>query len=271
LAVLYIPLRRPECNPFALAAFLFAFPLGLYFSMTYSESLFAFLSVLAMYNLRRDRVTGTAVIAGLLSATRSPGIMFTPVVAVRALTPAFIAFKAGDYRLARLRMMDALLPIAIAPIGLFLFMAYLYAHVGDGLAFAHVQVAWQRTMASPFSTLFDNLHDHDWGVAFSKVVQSNAVCEYSAVAGCIVCARLCFLRFWPECCVLAGAILLAASAGLTSLQRYVLVNPIFLIFVFDWFWSVKPFRFGLAPLLLASVALQLFFVHRWLDGYFFLI
>ncbi len=94
--------------------------------------------------------------------------------------------------------------------------------------------------------------------------------EYASLAGLALCVRLGFLRLWPECWVLGGTILLALSAGLVSMERYVLANPVFLIFLFDWIWQSATIRRFFVPLLVACAAVQLYFAHCWLGAYGFL-
>jgi hypothetical protein len=272
LAVNYLPHRRPNTTTdrAALAVFLLAFPYSVYFSLPYTESLFALLTLAALYAASTQRLSATAGLAALASATRVPGALLAPLVAVRALAPAVAALRGGDHRRALACTADALLPIAIAPLGLFVFMAYLYAHMGDALAFAHVQVAWGRHTVFPLTPLVTHLLDHDWDLAFDKSVHSTALMEYAALAGFAVCVRLGVLRLWPECWLLTATLLLALSAGLVSMQRFVFANPVFLLFLFDWLWQSALFRLAFLPLMAGCAALQLYFVHCWLGHYAFL-
>jgi hypothetical protein len=50
---------------------------------------------------------------------------------------------------ATLRRPDLLLALFIAPLGLFAYMLYLHLHIGDALAFSHVQRAWARPTGLP--------------------------------------------------------------------------------------------------------------------------
>ena len=43
--------------------------------------------------------------------------------------------------------------IWVIPLGFFTYMAYLYFHVGDALAFAHIQIAWGRQLTNPIHWL----------------------------------------------------------------------------------------------------------------------
>ena len=271
MAVLYLPRRRPGADPLALAAFLLAFPYGLYFSVPYTESLFAFLAIAALFSLSVQPLAASAVFSGLISAARVPGVLFTPIIAIRAIGPVAAAWRAGDRRLAFGSAMAALLPIALAPLGLAMFMAYLYAHMGDGLAFAHVQAGWYRYTGSPFATLFDGLRYQDWRDAFAASTQCGAMSEVAAIAGLVLAGRLFLLRLWPEGWVLAGTIFLALSAGLVSMPRFVFANPVFLVFLFDWLWQSAWFRRCYLPFLAACALLQLYFARCWLEGYAFLL
>jgi hypothetical protein len=270
LAVAYLPRVRPGTNRVALACFLLAFPYGLYFSVPYTESLYAFFTVAGLYLLSCER-NGAAALAGtLMSATRVTGVLLAPMMAVRLLAPALADWRRGETRIALTRAADALLPIAVAPLGLFLFMALLYARTGDALAFAHVQAGWDRQTGFPLFPLVNNLFAHDWWRAFSEDRQSVVVSEYAALAGLAVCLRLWRLRLWPELWLLGGTLTLALSAGLLSMQRLVFANPIFLLFLFDWLWQSALVRRFFPVLLLFCAALQLCFVHFWLKAYAFL-
>ncbi len=47
--------------------------------------------------------------------------------------------------------------ICIIPLGLFIYMTYLYLKVGDGLAFVHIQRAWGKSFGNIFYVIFDAL------------------------------------------------------------------------------------------------------------------
>lgn len=266
LGARYLTLMRPGVDSRACLIFLFAFPYGFYFSVPYSESVYALLSVAMLYALARGRLFPASWASSVLVATRVTGFLLLPVLAWRILAPAWADWAAGRRGAALSVLGDALLPLAIAPLGLALFMAYLYGHVGDGLAFLHVQAGWQRWDGFAPLVLFKALRMLDLKHIFARDCQSlcfSALCALGALA---LSWRLWRQRLRAEAWVLAMTVLLAASAGALSLQRYVLANPVFLLFLFEWIWSCWPRRWFPA-LIAAGAVLQLYLVHLWAQAY----
>ena len=65
-----------------------------------------------------------------------------PVIIADRLRYLWQQHRAGTLRRVPVTVLSQiLLPIALAPLGIFAFMAYLRWHMGDGLAFIHVQSA----------------------------------------------------------------------------------------------------------------------------------
>jgi len=113
------------------------FPASLYFGAPYSESLFLLCSVGAFYAARRGSWALAGAAAGLASATRSAGILL--------LVPlALLYWQQSHRRLGR----DALW-LALAPLGLVVYAAFLAVAYGDPLSFSRVQEFWSRDFAGP--------------------------------------------------------------------------------------------------------------------------
>lgn len=147
----------------ARGVFLLAFvPVSFYFSSVYAESLFLFLLLAVFLLCKRRRWLAAGLCAALLSATRAAGV--------------FVVFPMALYMLRRpgalgeaLRLGGdsprALFALALAPLGAFAYMAYLYASVGDALAFISAQTLWYRSADWPWRT-FWNFFDLDLGWKF---------------------------------------------------------------------------------------------------------
>ena len=197
-------------------------PLGLFFSALYTEALFALLTTLALLGLARARPGAGAVAAALASATRATGILLAPVFALRGL----LALRREGVR--------ALLPAAIAPLGLVVFVVAQWIAVGDPLAFSHVQVLWNREWRGPQAYLWEGLTVWDWaelGGLMAKASQSFlATC---GLVGLATALWLALRRRWAEAWLLAGCVLLPAASGLDSLPRFVACNPAFLFALHD--------------------------------------
>jgi hypothetical protein len=132
--------------------FLLAFaPFGLFFFAGYTESLFIMLSLVCFLSLQQDRAWGwwIAGLAGLLaSLTRSTGLFLGVPYLVFYLQRYW--FGRGRHDTSWLKKINALLPIALIPVGTLIFMVYLYITKGNPLIFSHEEdIIWGRHLAFP--------------------------------------------------------------------------------------------------------------------------
>ncbi|MEA2220668.1 MAG: hypothetical protein QOJ35_3294 [Solirubrobacteraceae bacterium] len=127
-------------------------PMSFFFSAVYAESLFLALSVGAVYAARRERWAWAGALGALAAATRSAGVLL--------LVPLLILY-AWDVGTPSLRMRRALradvLWLALVPLGLATYCAYLGATGHDALAPFHVQEVWFRSFAGPFAGAWDGV------------------------------------------------------------------------------------------------------------------
>lgn len=136
-------------------------PMTFFLSAVYSESLYLLLSIGLFYAARRGRFAFVGLLAALAGATRSAGIVL--------IVPALILYVYGprsdrppDFPHARgiaprYRLRRDLLWLALAPVGLGLFMGYLALAGGDALAPFHAQDVWRRSFAGPYVGVWDGL------------------------------------------------------------------------------------------------------------------
>lgn len=262
VGVFYLAKRTATPPDLGLAAFILCFPYSLYFSVPYTESLFALLALGALYTLTTNRRALACALTGLLAATRVTGILLFPVLVWCYSNPAWTAWRTGQRKAAVALLADAILPLSLAPLGLALFSAYLHAHTGDGLAFSHIESAWQRDIEFPPLVLAHGLLQWDFPqfLAFkSQSASFSALCGLATFGLSLYLARR---GLWAEAVFLLLSVLLASAAGLTSLQRYTLANPVTLVFLYDALRR-SPLRPALPWLCAAGAALQLYFVHLW--------
>ena len=168
-------------------------PMAVYFSAVYSESLYFALSVGMFLCARRGQWAKAASLAALASATRSTGIvLMVPLVLLYLYGPRSDRGpdRAGDGRFPRgdgwfaeqgasaLRrsalwqagsamgsLREAMTPryrvrsdalwLALAPVGLCLYMAHLALAGGDALAPFHAEAVWKRDFAGPYGGVWD--------------------------------------------------------------------------------------------------------------------
>jgi len=132
------------------------FPASLYFGAPYSESLFLLCSVGAFYAARTGNWAWAGVAAAGASATRSAGVLLlVPLVFMYLYgpRPESAPRRVGLRPRYPIRL-DALW-LALAPVGLVAYAAYLGVAYGDPLSFSHVQEFWNRSFAGPLVGVWD--------------------------------------------------------------------------------------------------------------------
>lgn len=147
-------LDETEDRSTALRAVLYAaiFPLALFYAVPYAESTFLAASLGAFLAARRGHWVVAGVCAAAASATRPFGILILPALMLEAL----LAWRSSELPVTSLPR--TLLGIGLAPVGLLLFMLYLWLRVGDPLAFVHAQeIFWHREAVFPLTTLWRGL------------------------------------------------------------------------------------------------------------------
>lgn len=164
-AGLYV-LYRLACLEFGpgvarLAVVLVAFsPVAYFFSAPYTESLFFLLTVSSFYAARTERFALAGILAAVASATRNTGFLLViPLALLYLYPPGAPASTRHGLRalLPRRRLRADALWLLAAPLGLVAFGAYLHHIRGDALAWAHVQVGFERHVGAPWQGPLDGL------------------------------------------------------------------------------------------------------------------
>jgi hypothetical protein len=202
---------------FIVTAFAFS-PFSLYFSAPYTESTYFFLLIGSLYLASSGRWVWAGVCAAVISATRPPGVLLFFALLILAVQQygwrSILTYGKGSER--------AILALALVPLGLFLYILFLHLHVGDGLAFSHVQSrAWGREFDDPVRTLWDGIT----GTANERYE------SLSTLVALAIGLYLLFRRFAVEAAVLLLGTLLPLSTGLASMPRYsCTLYPIYVAF-----------------------------------------
>jgi hypothetical protein len=175
------------------------FPTALFFSAVYTEALFLALELGAFYAARRGRWAWAGALGAIGSATRNTGWLLAPVLLVlylygpRADREPDVPEASGVR--PRYVLRGDVAWIALVPVGLLAFLAYMQIHFGDWLAPYHAQHYFQRTFDGPFSALWqggqkawdgirDILGGHGpFGPAVRKIAQFLVVC--GALGACV--------------------------------------------------------------------------------------
>ena len=199
-----------------LAAAIVAFnPYLIYGHSGYSEPLYFTVCCLGFWALEQQKWILAGVFGAALSATRLVGLSFVVVYAIAA----FRQLGPGALKDRSLRLW---LGIVLCPLGLALFGIYLHHHVGDALAFAHVQSAWGRISTDPITSLVESIRLRGWFRIWALM----------GIAGLLLSAWLIWRRA-EYGIFLAISILLPLSTGVTwSLARYMWWQPPLLLVIF---------------------------------------
>ncbi len=145
-----------------LAVLLTAFaPMAFFFSAVYSESLYLALSVGLFWSARHGRWMWVGVLGALAAATRSTGlVLILPALMIYLYGPREDrppdATPARGTRLSpRYRLRRDVMWMALLPVGVILYGAYLGLTGGDALAPLQAQGVWGRHFAGPYFGVWD--------------------------------------------------------------------------------------------------------------------
>ncbi len=193
-------------------------PWSFYFAMMYSEALFLLLAVGVFYYLHRRRFWLTALLAGLASGTRPPGVVLGLIVVV-----SWIVLHHHDFRALPAYVKLAGLAL-LSSGGLLLFMTFLQVNNNDALAFVHVQQYWPgRGGAGLFgelAALVRHLTSHNFTLQYAIVAMWYSV----VVIGVIGAALLAKGRRYAEASFVFLVLFMGLAAGsATSMNRYLVV------------------------------------------------
>ncbi len=194
-------------------------PFSVLFSSLYTESLFILLTVLAVLALRRSNYLAAAGWICLLSATRINGVLM--VFALAAQIVVDHRQSGGRWRdlpLAAMKNSRIVLAIVLAPLGLFAFMAFLWFHTGDALAFSHIQRSWGREFEGPISAI-GNVIAGGLSLEYFSLLRWSWV--VAAGIGLALTGVLAARKRWPEALFCGLSLLVALSTGVGSMVRFV--------------------------------------------------
>ena len=256
------PLLGKDLRAYILfSAFLLAGPFSVYFTTFYSEALFLLLTAAVFVALQQRNYLAAGVFAALVSGTRIVGVFIVLAIVLQAwLDHRAQGGRLRDFVPAVLKRPDLMVAIFIAPLGLFAYMAYLHWHIGDALAFSHVQRAWGRATGNPLGYLWTGLTNFPrdgwvptvsqqlataWLVGFALTLVLVVRRQFAAALYCLICLTL------------------PLFAGLASMLRFVVgLAPISVTAM-----SLLAGRTWLAYLALAIIIVGNYFgTIGWLTG-----
>jgi len=212
------------------------FPTAIFFSAVYPEALFLMLTVASFYYMRERRWWLAGAIGFFAALTRVEGVLLTVPFAIEW----FVAYRPlrPENRENLNKALFNLAPILLIPIGLSLYMGYLWVLNGDPLYFSHVQVHWNRHLAAPWTAVINSWHKIMHSTVPQNVANQTLELVFTALMVIVLIAG--WKRLKPSyIAYMALSILLPMStSSLMSMPRFALVLfPMFVIFAL---WGSRP-------------------------------
>jgi len=157
------------------------FPTALFFGIPYSESLFLLLAVAAFLAARTGHWAEAGIVLALASATRVPGLLLVlPVALLYLYGPRGDREpdrEGGGWR-PRYRVRRDLAWLALAPLGLIAFSAYLHFTLDDWLAWNHAQELFGRHTVDPFSGIWAGFREAGKGLGHLATGSYHGTLDY---------------------------------------------------------------------------------------------
>lgn len=205
------------------------FPTAVFFSAVYTESLFFALTVASFYYIREHKWVIAGIIGFFAALARVEGV----ILVVPFLIEWYQTYQGGQKRL-----FQPALAICLIPLGLAVYMAYLWVLNGDPLYFSHVQIHWNRHLAPPWVAIGHALYVMQHATQPQTI--ANQFLELSFTALMIGVLIGGYKRLRPSAWTyMALSILIPMStSSLMSMPRFALV--LFPMFTILALWGRKP-------------------------------
>lgn len=247
------------------------FPTAFFFSAMYSESLFLFFTITAVYLARKKLWVWAAFMGLLASATRVVGVLTWGIVMwewlrVHGWTLETIHRRHTWQNLWQGVKQDwmHLIIVAVIPLGLFSYMLFLQMTFKDPFAFSTVQSAWGRENIGPLSVVI-----RDTAALFTEGVTTqnmSRLLNLSTLIFFIALTPIVWRRLGAGYAIyLLLSLLIPATSATQSIIRYALVCfPVFMILGnwgrYEWFDRMWGMASAMLLGVLTAVFVNWFFV-----------
>jgi Gpi18-like mannosyltransferase len=239
---------HPEIkDPYQPLLFLLVFPTAIFFNAVYTEAIFLFLSVAAIFYTRQKKYPLAGTLGFLAALTRITGLLiFIPLL--------WEALRDSNFKLSPFFQKKRWM-IFLAPLGTFSFFLFHYFQFGDFWLFFKIQSLWGRSFELN-SAHFELLNPP----ATVNLITDLAFVVLGIGGGILIAKKI---RFSYGLYVLAAVLVPLSTGTLMSIGRYLLVLfPLYLLFA-----SFKNSLLRQGLLLVSTIFLAyytlLFVNHYW--------
>lgn len=251
---LYVAETRNRQTAITVVILLLLGPYSFYFATLYTESLYVALVAAGFYNLHHRNWVACGIVAALLSATRPTGTLFG-IAILMTMFAGMTLTRHGVYDRVKEIVMDEerVLALCLVPLGIAIYMVYLYIHVGDALAFLHVQRAWGRSFGLPIITLIEA-----WQGSTEEQILA-----LSGVGSIAVFGYLFYQRRYVETVFGLLSILIPLASSVDSIPRYAVGTVVLLFAIADVLQLNERYRF---LVLLVATQFNVLLLYLWYSG-----
>jgi Gpi18-like mannosyltransferase len=205
------------------------FPTAVFFSAVYTEALFFMLTVASFYYMREHKWLLAGIIGLFAAMTRVEGVL---------LVVPFIIEWYVAHRNDAARAWPKLLPVALVPLGLFLYMGYLWVLNGDPLYFSHVQSHWNRQLAAPWTSVINTVQKIAQSPSPLTVAQETLELFFTALMIGVLAAGWRKLKPSYIAYMALSILVPMCTSSLMSMPRFALV--LFPMFAILALWGGRP-------------------------------
>jgi Mannosyltransferase (PIG-V) len=235
-------------------ALMLCFPFGFFWVSMYSESLFLLLALSTFVAYERGKLWPAAVLAFLAVLARPTGLIIAPCLAVMALNGTWPGLSGLKATMSRGFL--PWLPVVAGPLAFASFAAYQWLLFGTPLASVKAEAVppFSRSLSHALSDLMLRRTGFPpWFLAFMLVIALTFVALVPLV----------YARFGlPYALFAALVVLFPLASGLTSMERYVLID-------FPVFAAIAMVRWRIIPVALSVIGFYalLGFMTLFISGY----
>jgi len=241
--------------------YLLIFPTSIFFSLTYTESLFLFLTIAGFFFMDQKKYGWASLAASLAAVTRIPGFLLGGIIILKYLREQGLAgFK---------RPGKEILYFFFIPLPLLVFLFYMWGLTGDFLAPFREHRNWAgRTFAFPFLNWYRYLTQDPYFIyhgGWDLGILSFLILTGSLLTLFLGYKRISGLMFLYS--FLHFLILSVSYPSLVSFTRYVsVIFPLYIIWA-----SFSQNRVFDCLFTFSSLVLWTFYVIAFINNYYFVV
>lgn len=196
-------------EPIACILIFLLFPFNVWYTAQYSECIYALIILVYTSAIHKNQISTAAFSSFCLALTRPTGLIVSIAGSVWQI---FFSRK----EILSSRFANAILIIGCAGFAVSIFALHLHHVMGDGLAFAHVQIAWKRHSSIIFVHIIrfmTKLHRIPFLIYF--------------IMSCFLLKEMARDAKWRlEFIILLSTLLISVTTSLISIERIIFGNPL---------------------------------------------